>query len=236
MRSLRGVDNRTQVFTIDALRFSLLHEARTHLRLMRSLRLAERQAAAGQIAEAVALRALGAAWEIIDTIHRARALAAQVRGLSHKQPELQIFRRFTARTEDLRHFFQHLSTAIPGLSGNVTPILGVLSWATKDPNDSLTIAFSGAPDVGLPGMILDVRAMKFASTLFFTAAGITVDLADIHRRARKFNAFFVDWLSSRELLATEEISVSTLRFRIGLPVGRRTESADSFRSGVPTAL
>ncbi len=156
MKALSSVADQAQVLAIDALRLSLEIEKAMHSRLWRVLHRIEKLDDASPPRPAAVLDAIALSWQLIDTTHKIRTLADQVRGLSHSTPAYQLFLRNTARTEDFRNFFQHLGTEIPKLPLNTNPIMGVLSWVTRVSSKSRTIVYGTFPkDGNFYSLVLD---------------------------------------------------------------------------------
>ena len=80
MKILSNVLGQKQILVIDALRLSLEIERAMNSRLWRVLRGIERLDDASYPRPVTVLNAIGLAWQLIDTTHRIRGLADQVRG------------------------------------------------------------------------------------------------------------------------------------------------------------
>ena len=186
MKTLSKLDDQKQVLIIDALRLSLEIEKALNSRLWRILRRIEKLDDASNPKPAEVLEAIGLAWQLIDTIHRIRGLAEQVRGLSHSLPEYQLFQRKTAPTEELRNFYQHLNSEIPKLPAKTNPIIGVLSWVTKILGKSRTVVYGTFPkDGNIHTLVVDTWKAEFVSQLEFTAGQTNLDMAIMHKELTK---------------------------------------------------
>jgi hypothetical protein len=216
MQVLRNIVEQQQVFVIDAIRLSLEIEKALYTRLWRLLRTIERTSDKANPRPGTSLSAIGSAWQIVDTIYRIRGLARQVKGLSHKSPEYQLFQRNTDSSEAFRHFYQHLDSEIPKIPLNTNPIIGVLSWVTRDPNKSMTVVYGTFPKEGeLHSLALDTWTGSFAQRLVFTAGQMDLDIEATHQEARKFRTFFESWLSEKGFLGEEQLKTGVMHFLIG---------------------
>lgn len=217
MRALQGFDETKALLILDALRYSLLSERIAYTRLRRTLRVIERRVPAGP-REAVGLSALASAWQIVDTVHRARGLFGQVRGLSHRLPEYQLFVRVTEPVEALRNFFQHMNSSIGKLTSKSYPIMGSLCWVSADPAMSYSLSVGHwTKDVHSHSMVVDTWNHCFVASLQLNAATYSVELAEIHNAARSASVFLERWLRQSGSLSKRHTSPSLLGFRIGLP-------------------
>ena len=215
MKTLSNITDQKQVLVIDALRLSLEIEKTMNSRLWRILRRIEKLDDRSHPRPVAVLNAIGLAWQIIDTTHRMRGLTDQVRGLSHKLPEYQLFQRNTARTEAFRNFFQHLNTEIPKLPAKTNPIIGILSWVTKVPNKSRTIVYGMFPkDGNFHSLAIDTWTGQFASRLEFSAGQMNIDIDNIHQEVTRFRRFFEKWLDENQYLGRSELVPSVLSFYI----------------------
>jgi hypothetical protein len=215
MKTLSNISNQKQVLVIDALRLSLEIEKTMNARLWRILRNIEKLDDASHPKPIEVLNAIGLAWQIIDTTHRIRGLAEQVRGLSHKLPEYQLFQRNTVRTEAFRNFFQHLNSEIPKLPDKTNPIIGVLSWVTKNPNKSRTIVHGTFPkEGGFHSLAVDTWTDQFASRLEFSGGQMNIDIDKVHFEVTRFKKFFEHWLIDNQYLGENDLLPSVLSFYI----------------------
>jgi hypothetical protein len=215
MKTIKNVSDQKQILVIDALRLSLEIEKTMNSRLWRILRRIEKLDDRSHPKPIDVLNSIGLAWQIIDTTHRIRGLAEQVRGLSHKLPEYQLFQRNTTRTEAFRNFFQHLNSEIPKLPDKTNPIIGLLSWVTKAPNKSRTIVFGTFPKGGnFHSLAVDTWTGQFANRLEFTGGQMNIDMDSIHREVTRFRLFFEEWLRNHQYLGESELIPSVLSFYI----------------------
>ena len=204
---------------VDALRYTLLLEQKAFTSMFRALRRIENDDdGTGHPNGALTLTALSAAWNIVDTVHRLRGLVRQVPKLSQKSPEVQLFIRNTSFIAEFRNVYQHLNTVIPKIEGTTNPIMGVLSWVTKDPTKSITVFVgTGSPDINFHTLVLDTWKMEFAQRFLFSVGNKDIDLEEIHDSCKRFRNFFNSWLDQNGYLSEEEATVGVMRFQIGRP-------------------
>jgi hypothetical protein len=202
------------VLVVDALRYSLLLERKAYAALARVLRAIEKRDGAGaHPSEAQALSAIANAWHIIDVVHRVRGLLVNVPGLSKKAPEVQVFLRHTAATEDFRNIYQHLGSEIARICGTTNPIMGVVSWATRNPRKSMTVFVgTGADEIEVHTVALDTWKGEFAQGLLFSAGGKDIELDRIHFRCRQTSRYLDAWLRSSGHLSDDVMGVGLVRF------------------------
>lgn len=218
MRALSNFKNTRHLLVVDALRYALLIEQRAFASLRRALRRIETlNTVKRRPSEAVALTALTAAWTMVDTVHRARDMVRQVPSLSQKKPDVQLFVRNSQEVGTFRDLYQHLNTEIPKMAGKANPVMGVLSWVTKDPRKSITIFVgTGAQDLELHTVVFDTWKNEFVQSTLFSAGNRDINLESLHEDCRRFRRFFDEWLAENNHLSSEELSVGIVRFQSAL--------------------
>lgn len=216
MKALQGIENRKQIFVLDALRYSLLGERRAYARVVRLSRSMEGRPFPARPRESTALAALGSAWQMVDIVYRARGLIRQVKGMSQRSPQVQLFMRETARVEGLRNFFQHLNSSIAGLTAKSYPIMGVLSWVGRDPMMSYSISIGHwTKDTEAHTLAVDTWKNTFVVPLQLDAATTSLNLAAVHEHSIRISAFVERWLNKQGFVSATDIGVSVMRFGIG---------------------
>jgi len=216
MKQLKGIAATRHVLVIDALRYSLHLEKRAFSSLRRALRTIEKSDDGRRHpAETPSITAIGSAWGILDIVHRLRGLITQIAGLAQKNPEVQLFLRKTAQTEDFRNIYQHLNSAISRISGKTNPIMGVISWVTRNPQRSITLFLGTATaDIEAHTVAYDTWEHKFAQQLLFSAAKKDIELDKLHASCLRIEKFIDDWLEFKGYLSREDTKVSIIRFQI----------------------
>lgn len=215
MKQLADRTNAQRLYTIDALRYTLLLENKAHRTLWRALRSIERKDKPpdSHPSEETSLTAIGSAWEIIDMVHRARGLVGQVRRLRKNTPDVQLFIRNTANVEKFRHLFQHLNTKIGNIRGEFNPIMGALSWVTSNTTVAYTIATgTSAENTNVHTLAFNVCSGRFTQNLVLSAGNEDIELDELHQRCRLFQTYFNTWLDGQGMLSEEEQSVGIVRF------------------------
>jgi hypothetical protein len=210
--------DRTDVFLIDGVRFSFQIERQAFARMSRAMRAVERVPKGKVPGDAVALSALGSAWTIVDAVHRIRGLIAQVRGLTHRSTEMQLFFRAASPVEEVRNFLQHLSSAVPKLGEGSVPLMGQLRWGSQKSGQSVALSVGHwTQDTYGLSLAVDLRTMQLVNNIQFAVAEISVDLRDLHERCRRLADLFEGWLKANNLLSDADTRPSTIRFGVPVP-------------------
>jgi hypothetical protein len=215
MRTLKIGEDIRQVYILDALRYTLMLENRSHAALWVALRRLERFRGSHP-AERTAVAAYAEAWQCIDMTHRARGLARQIRGMSQKAPEFQKFIRATDRIDVFRNHLQHLNTNIPKIVGSTNPVLGAMSWLTANPRVCMTVSIGrGDKDCHYHTLVFDSVELIFTSTFLFTAGGLDVDLTKTNATCRGFESHLDQWLREQHMLEPTTQRVGTVIVHLG---------------------
>ena len=110
--------------------------------------------------------------------------------------------------------YQHLNAVIPNIEGETNPIMGVLSWVTKDPTKSIAVFVgTGTPDIQVHTIAFDRLRLEFAQRFLFSVGNKDIDPEKIHNSCKRLQRFFDAWLDQNGHLSEEEASVSVVRFR-----------------------
>ena len=110
--------------------------------------------------------------------------------------------------------YQHLNTVIPRIEGKTNPIMGVLSWVTKDTTKSITVFVgTGTPDIELHTVAFDTRRIEFAQRFLFSVGNKDIYPEKIHKSCKRLQKIFDAWLDQNGHLSEEEASVSVVRFQ-----------------------
>jgi hypothetical protein len=205
------VTERRDVFVLDGVRFALAMEQIAHRRLSSGMRAVERSA---KPSNATALRTLEAAWSICDSVHRVRGLVTQIRGLTQKDPGIQLFLRSAAAAEDARNFLQHLGSGIGKLGESSVPLVGQLRWLDKSGMTGVSLSV-GHWTKGTHGLTvsIDLKTMQPAPGVWFSVAETTLDLNELHSRCRALSKQLEKWLLDTNRLSDKLTSPSVLKMR-----------------------
>lgn len=167
------------------------------------------------LSEEDSLRTINFGWEIIDIVYRVRGLLGQIKGLKQNTPELQIFYRAIEAVEGFRHFYQHLNSEIPLVSEGSGPVLGYLSWRTRNPKLGLTVAVGTLPKgTQMASLAWDRVKNEIVDETLFVAGTLSIDLKVVTDACVKIEGFFNGWLDSKGFLGKEESRVSTMKWEI----------------------
>lgn len=216
MKRLINIEDRKQLFIIDAIRYFFVELIHTFAQIQKGLTDIEKKLNCKEtLSEEETLHIISACWRTIDTMFRIWGLLGQVRGLSQKSPELQIFYRKISKVENFRHFYQHLNTEIPNLPEDSGPILGYVSWKSSDPKLGLTLAVGTIPsNTNLYSVAYDRTINEMVNETLFVAGTLSIDLNPLPAACEKVRNFFNTWLESKGYLAEESTHVSTFKFGI----------------------
>ena len=215
MKQLADKTDPRRLYTIDALRYTLLLENKAHRTLWRALRSIETKDKSphSHPSEETTLTAIGSAWKIIDMVHRSRGLVRQVPRLRQKTTEVQQFLRNTANVEEFRHLFQHLNADIGKIRGDFSPIMGGISWVTRDTSVAFTIMTgTSAENTNFHTMAFNTVKGRFSNNLVLGAGLKDIDLDGLHQRCKLFQTFFNGWLENQGMLSVKDQSVGIVRF------------------------
>ena len=135
---------------------------------------------------------------VFDISFRFGRLLSQIQGLKHNVPAFSLVERFIPKIENFRNIFQHLNTHISSVNGETNPILGVLSWVSKDSsiNFSATIGTQPAA-VNFSSIPFQVEALKFSRNLVFSAGDVDIDLDKMMQVLSGGNEYLNEWLVSK---------------------------------------
>lgn len=216
MKQLHNIASTKEILILDALRYSLEIERKAYVSLKRSLKKIEKtHEKEVHPSESVTLSALLNAWVIVDTTYRIRGLVGQVKGLSQKSQELQVFLRSTASIKDFRDLYQHLNSEIPKITGATNPIMGVVSWVASNPADSLTVFLStGSAEIQAHTVAYDNWNHCFAQKLLFSAGNKDIELDKLHMQCSSITKYLKKWLKSKNYLSNEPLKPSIIKFGI----------------------
>jgi hypothetical protein len=213
MKSIGNIKDQSQILIIDAIRLSFEIEKTLYSKFWRSLRLLEKVEDNLPPRPSQVINSIQYVWEIIDTVNRIRGLIIYVKGLSHNSNEYQLFSKNTKSIEDFRNFYQHLNTEIPKIAEPANPIIGVISWVTKDQNKSKTITYGSIiSGNSFHSLAVDTWTNKFACNLEFSSDQLSIDLEYVHKKLKDFAQFFNEWLITNNYLLEKEMIPSNVSF------------------------
>ncbi len=220
MEQLCNITSTKEILILDALRYSLEIEHKAYIALKKSLRKIEKAHDKELHSNhSVTLNILSNAWALVDTTYRIRGLVTQVRGLSQKSQELQVFLRSTASINDFRNLYQHLNSEIPKISGTTNPIMGVVSWVTSNPADSITAFLStGSTEIQAHTVAYDNWNHCFAQVLLFSAGNKDIELDKLHVQCKSIAKHLKNWLKQKNYLSKESAKANIIKFRVSHPL------------------
>jgi hypothetical protein len=144
-----------------------------------------------------------------------RGLLTHVSGLTQNSHEVQVFLRQTANAESFRNLYQHLGTELAKLKGSTNPVMGVVSWVTKNPLHSIAVFVgTGTREVHVHTVAFDNVEHKFAQQVLFSAGNNDIELAQLHASCQRLGRFLDRWLTSKDHLSDQSLKVGVVRFRI----------------------
>lgn len=177
------------------------------------MRVIERAPAGKPPGDAVALRALEAAWSMCDAAFRSRSLIIQVRGLKQSAPGVQLFLRATESVVDVRNYLQHLDSEIANLGESTVPLMGQLRWRYLSGQGGVGMSV-GHWTKGVHALtpVLDLATRKVVDGIWFAVADSALNLQDVHQRCRTVSAHLEQWLRDAGMVSSANTAPSTLRF------------------------
>ena len=218
MTKLPEHEIRNFIFYLDGLKHSLemlyLIFSRLEKNLANIVSCYEKQDNGGKLS----VGALLDAWSFIDVVHRIRELIQQTPQMSKRASAIQIFLRSTSQIEDLRHYIQHLRTAIPKLPIESNPLWGSLSWVPPNDQTKCYSIFPGSSFVVGTGKIsasscvYDQVEKRFIQDLILEAFGKVVDLKKVYTYICELESYIEEWVKNNTTISYKEIHPAVLSF------------------------
>ena len=141
MKAIENISDRIIIYSVEAARFSYKMMESSFSDLQKLLSSIEDDTLTNDIA----LYVFKYAWQFIDMSFRFGRMLAQIRGLKHKEVGFKGVEKALVDIEKARNYIQHLNSKIPEVSKEIYPILGAVSWASKDKQKSFTVALGAMP-------------------------------------------------------------------------------------------
>lgn len=153
-------------------------------------------------------------WGIIDTYRKLECILSQCPGLKKKDPLVQVYLRSINKAESLRHFIEHYNREIKGLSDNIKPPLGHLSFARLV--DEKNVSVQGI----IPGYLRKFKGLqmvnpvgrKFRSEVDFIMyyfGNLEIDLSELFYKTLDFIPVLESLIKTRTQNTIESESENT---------------------------
>ena len=202
MKSIANLSDRFAIYSIEAARFSFRMMESSFSDLQNLLDLLEHDS----LTDAIALSIFKSTWLFIDTSFRFGRMLGQIRGLKHNAIEYKRVEKALVDLEKARNYIQHLNSEIPGLSAETYPILGALSWASKDKQRSFTIALGTLPPgTTFHSLSFDTASKEFVDEIELSIDTFSLNLTECNKLIRSGFEYLADWIESKGYSSTAEI-------------------------------
>ena len=217
MKTLQGFEQTRHLLVVDALRYTLLIENQAYSAMRRAMSRVENAGANSKHpSHNSVVTIFRSAWETVDSIRRVRGLANQVYGLSQNRGEIKGFYEKTKSVENFRNIYQHLNSDLQKVVGKTSPVLGAVSWVTRDPLKSITTMLGTMnPEIQTHSLTLDREKWELIPKIQLQVRDLDLDLFSAHQAARKLQVFIERWLNESGRLSEKTSHASVIRFNIG---------------------
>lgn len=163
-------------------------------------------------------------WNVVDSAHRARILAARTPYLKRVTAEYEIFERQTRTVEILRNYVQHLDQEISKRGEASTPVWGSISWQSKlDPRTAFTlIAGTNTVTQNHYSLVWDRKENKFVRPIELVVGNTILDVARTADAVARLDHILKDWSKTFRLgdagrYQYEQESVPILKMTMVVP-------------------
>lgn len=203
MKNLRNITNRQIVYRIEAGRFSYLILSESYNDLTAALLTTETEGVDCR----KAVTAFRNAWQFIDNAFRFSTVISQIKGFRHKDERFKIVEKTAVQIERARNFIQHLNSGIPGLSDEIYPILGAISWPSRDGKSSYTISLGALPDgTHFNSLGYNKEEKAYKPDILLDVDTFSVNLSESFRAMTSGSEYLNEWLSAQEMIAEQDIT------------------------------
>jgi hypothetical protein len=134
-------------------------------------------------------------WQFIDMGFRFGRMLGQIRGLKHKEIGYIKVEKAMIDVEKARNYIQHLNSQIPQLTSDTYPILGAISWPSKDLQVSYTLALGTLPPgTSFNSLSYDSKNKSFLPDIILFIDTFSVNLSKSYQLFCDGNACLSDWI------------------------------------------
>ncbi|MCD6218669.1 hypothetical protein J7L05_12560 [bacterium] len=171
--------------------------------------------------------ALAKCWTFIDSVHRIRALADSVPGLSKRDKNYRQFYNETKPAKDFRNYIQHLRTELSKKTINPFPVWGSLAWVNKDDSSLSHIVIYGGQieNQKYSGCVFDMEKQDWVSKVSLVIKDLSIHFDPVYKDCITFKNFIIPWLDNHYKQDIKRISglkiIDVKMLPMGNPVTRR---------------
>ena len=149
------------------------------------------------VSDEIALFIFKSIWQFIDMSFRFGRILAQIRGLKHKESRYNNVEHALVSIDKARNYIQHLNSQISSVSDEIYPILGAVSWASKDKQKSFTIALGVLPTgTSFHSVSFDTRSKEFISDIILNIDTFSVNITASNKSMQSGFEYLSEWLDA----------------------------------------
>jgi hypothetical protein len=202
MKSITNISDRIIIYSIEAARFSYKMMESSFNDLQKLLSTIEDDTLTNDIS----LYVFKYAWQFIDMSFRFGRMLAQIRGLKHKEVGFKGVEKALVNIEKARNYIQHLNSQIPEVSKEIYPILGAVSWASKDKQKSFTVALGAMPTgTSFHSLSFDTMSKEFMGDIILNIDTFSVNLTECNKLMCSGFEYLIDWIDTNGYSSTKDI-------------------------------
>jgi len=202
MKEIANISDRIVIYSVEAARFSYKMMEASFCDLQELLRSVENNALTNEIA----LSAFKYVWQFIDMSFRFGRMLAQIRGLKHKEMGFKNVEKALVNIEKARNYIQHLNSQVPVVSKEIYPILGAVSWASKDKQKSFTLALGALPTgTSFHSLSFDTMSKEFMDDIILNIDTFSVNLTECSKLMCSGFEYLNNWIDTNGYSSTKDI-------------------------------
>lgn len=149
------------------------------------------------VSDDIALFVFKSIWQFIDMSFRFGRLLAQIRGLKHRESRYCNAEHALVSIQKARNYIQHLNSQIPSVSDEIYPVLGAVSWASKDKKKSFTMALGMLPTgTSFHSLSFDTRSKEFLSDTILNIDTFSVNITACNKSMQAGFEYLTEWLDA----------------------------------------
>lgn len=202
MKSLMKIDDRMSVYKIEAARFSFIMMEKSYQNLISTLRIIENESTPNESV----VEAIMQVWQFVDMAFRFFRVFSEIRGIKHKDQRVVNCKKANAKLTQARNFIQHLNTMIPKVTEEIYPILGAISWASKNLNYSFVITLGTHPKgTSFHSLPYEKSKHKFMDDIALNVDTISVSIKEVYQAMQTANIYLSEFLVAENYLSNDEL-------------------------------
>jgi hypothetical protein len=200
MRRLK-IDNRLEAYKIEAIRYTYVFATNANENLKTALNKMD----SSEINEPDVITALSSCWQIIDNSFRFLRLLQQVKGIRKKEIWMASVAKLDPSVEKFRNYIQHINSHVPRIQPEIYPILGVISWPSKNNQQSNSASMGGNPTGTMINTLsFDTSIGEYLPGIIFNADVFKIDISNLMKSLQLIRDGFDNWLSENSLFGDGE--------------------------------